>query len=208
MELRLAGLDGPNKLRAIPPVGSTAVMWYTPQVYIDAAREVMGDIDLDPASDDRVQKRIKAGAYHTVHTNGLDKSWHGRVWLNSPYGSRLGLFATKAVFEYDQGNVTELIFLTHTEKTHEHWFQELGHYSSAVCFHRTPIEWEGDHTGVFNVIDGKKLDKPREAHCKDVGVDLDVAYTLHGSIFFYFGNNPDKFKQVFSRFGWTMCTNE
>ncbi|MEE9436752.1 MAG: DNA N-6-adenine-methyltransferase [Candidatus Adiutricales bacterium] len=205
MEFRFGGLDGSGGLRATPSVGQVLVMWYTPQVYIDAAREVMGDIDLDPASDDRVQERIKASKYYTIHTNGLDKPWFGRVWLNSPYDARVfSEFVTKAIVEYNRGNVTELIFLTHTEETYSVLFQMLGHRSSAVCFHQNPIEWEGDHTGVFSEIDGVKLDKPKEAHYKDVGVGLDVPYTLHGSVFFYFGINPGKFKEVFSRFGWTI----
>ena len=190
----------------MPLVGSKKIMWYTPQVYIDAAREVMGDIDLDPATDDRVQKRIKAKEYYTVHTDGLIVPWFGRVWLNSPYGPRLKLFADKALYQWIVGNVDEMIFLTHTEETHSDWFQELGRHSSAVCFHERPIEWVGDHTGVFEEINGIKLDAPKEAHYKDVGVDLDIPYTLHGSIFFYFGNNSDKFKEVFSKFGWVICT--
>ena len=33
--------------------------WYTPEMYIEMARKVMGSIDLDPASDSVAQKPVK-----------------------------------------------------------------------------------------------------------------------------------------------------
>jgi hypothetical protein len=37
--------------------------WYTPQPYIDAAREVLGTIDLDPATSLQAQERIQAARF-------------------------------------------------------------------------------------------------------------------------------------------------
>src|SRR5262249_7627129 len=61
--------------------------WSPPPDLLEAAREVMGGIDLDPASSDRQQAQatVKAARYFTVENSGLEQPWLGRVWLNPPY---------------------------------------------------------------------------------------------------------------------------
>src|ERR1700704_1062136 len=99
--------------------------WYTPPKYIEAAREVMGAIDLDPASCAAANRIVKATAYYTREQNGLDQSWTGRVWLNPPYGrtakmeatrkSTIGLFVERLLQFYESGEVTQAIVLATTE---------------------------------------------------------------------------------------------
>ena len=64
---------------------------YTPPELIESARQVMGSIDLDPASSPIANSVIKAKVFYTKETNGLDltNSWEGNVYLNPP-GDRTG----------------------------------------------------------------------------------------------------------------------
>jgi hypothetical protein len=58
---------------------------FTPPEYVEAARKVMGSIDLDPASCEVAQITVKAKRYYTKENNGLDKHWKGNIFLNPPY---------------------------------------------------------------------------------------------------------------------------
>jgi hypothetical protein len=87
--------------------------WYTPPEYIEAARAVLGAIDLDPASNAVAQEVVRAGRYFTIETNGLKQEWRGGVWLNPPYSQRLiSNFVSKLCDEYNSGRVTDAIMLT------------------------------------------------------------------------------------------------
>lgn len=81
--------------------------YYTPIAIVEAARRVMGGIDLDPASSARANEFVKATKYFKepeyTQTNrgeydlpvrryhdygGLFQTWHGRVWMNHPFSGR------------------------------------------------------------------------------------------------------------------------
>src|SRR6202035_1782424 len=88
--------------------------WYTPSKYIEAARRVMGSIDLDPASCELANRTVQATRYYSEQDNGLLHSWHGNVWLNPPFGkvqnkSGIRIFVDMLVEEYRQGNVSQAV---------------------------------------------------------------------------------------------------
>src|SRR6185312_6707318 len=111
--------------------------WYTPAYIIEAARQVMGRIDLDPASSKLANQTVKATRYYTEEQDGLTQEWYGHVWLNPPYGklpaptnegrSYIGLFVRKLLREYRQGNVEQAILLA-TPQTDATWFYMLWDY--------------------------------------------------------------------------------
>jgi phage N-6-adenine-methyltransferase len=108
--------------------------WYTPPRLLEAAREVLGGIDLDPASDTLAQAHVKAARFFTRDEDGLAQSWHGRVWLNPPYaGAQVRDFTTKLCEEYEAGDVTAAVLLTNNA-TDTAWWQRAAKAAAAVCF--------------------------------------------------------------------------
>ena len=84
--------------------------WYTPEKYIEAVRDVLGEIDLDPASSTYAQETVRAKSYFTPMDDGLAQDWHGRVWLNPPYAQPLiSQFAAKMAGEVGAGRVPAAI---------------------------------------------------------------------------------------------------
>jgi hypothetical protein len=111
--------------------------WYTPKQYIEAARQVMAGIDLDPASCEFANQTVKAKAYHDISANGLAKPWHGSVFLNPPYGrdedseSNVAQWIARLLAEYECKNITEAILLVNAT-TERKWFQALWQFP--ICF--------------------------------------------------------------------------
>lgn len=152
--------------------------WYTPQRYIDSAREVLGEINLDPASNPIAQEKIRADVYYTKADNGLSKEWHGKVWLNPPYAQPdISNFVTKMVRERKSGRVSEAVMLTHNY-TDTAWFHEAAGTADAICFTRGRIKFESP--------EGK------------------TAAPTQGQAFFYFGKDTDTFADRFKEIGFVM----
>lgn len=113
--------------------------WRTPSPYVERVRELLGGIDLDPATSPRAQNTVKAAQFHTADDDELSKEWHGRVFLNPPYSRDLiPLFAAKLINEYQAGHISEAVCLTHNF-TDTNWFHRLASVASAVCFTRGRI---------------------------------------------------------------------
>jgi hypothetical protein len=154
--------------------GTGLTEWFTPEKYIVLAREVLGEIDLDPASHPLAQQTIRATKFFTREDDGLKQQWTGRVWLNPPFARAIiPLFMAKLIAS-DQ--VTAAIALTHNYSDTE-WFQETASRCAAICF-----------------------TKRRVFFVKNDGA---IANPTQGQTFFYFGNDPQHFRSVFSTVGVT-----
>ena len=149
------------------------VEWYTPAKYIELARTVLGEIDLDPASSSRAQKTVGAKQFFTAQDDGLLKKWFGRVWLNPPYTQPdISLFVKKLISELE--NIESAILLTHNY-TDTEWFHLAQKHAPKVCFTRGRIAF----------IDTRGN---RRA-------------PTQGQVFFFVGNNPEKFCDIFAEVG-------
>ena len=130
---------------AIPQHSSKSVEWYTPTIYVNAARNVMGGIDLDPASCKSANRRIKAETFYTKKDNGFIRPWFGRVWLNPPYGkedgvSRQGLWTGKLRDQFKHGRVSQGLVLINAVPDRD-WFKPLWDYP--ICFTDHRIKFIG-----------------------------------------------------------------
>jgi ParB family chromosome partitioning protein len=113
---------------------SHASEWFTPAVYVQRAADVMGRIDLDPASCHAANEVVNAAQYYTADEDGLNQPWFGRVFLNPPYTRALiQPFCEKLVEQYRAGHVTQAVVLVNSA-TETRWFQALMSVASAVCF--------------------------------------------------------------------------
>jgi hypothetical protein len=65
--------------------------WLTPPEIIKS----LGEFDLDPCSP-LIRPWDTARKHYTVIDNGLLMPWEGRVWLNPPYGNKIGEWLQKA----------------------------------------------------------------------------------------------------------------
>jgi hypothetical protein len=59
---------------------------FTPVYIVEAAREALGGIDLDPASNALANSRVQAPLFYSLDNPGHTKPWHGRVLMNPPGG--------------------------------------------------------------------------------------------------------------------------
>lgn len=149
--------------------------WYTPEKYIDIVRNVLSEIDLDPASSEFANETVAALRFYTPQEDGLSRKWFGRVWLNPPYSQpAINDFANKTINEWRSGRVQSAIILTHNY-TDTRWFHVLASECQAICFTKGRIAFE-------NAL-GEK------------------AAPTQGQVFFYFGNDQYCFKENFSQIG-------
>lgn len=75
-----------TQLVTAPRHSSESAEHYTPRDIVNRAREVLGPIDLDPASCIEANEWIRAARYFTREDDGFIRPWAGRVFLNPPGG--------------------------------------------------------------------------------------------------------------------------
>ena len=151
--------------------------WYTPAEYIKAARAVMGDIDLDPASSEIANAEIGALEYFTAEDDGLSQPWSGRVWMNPPYAQPLvDEFCSRLARSYTSGEVPAACVLVNNA-TETKWFQSLAAVASAMCFPRGRVKfWHPSKEAV----------------------------PLQGQVVVYLGPDFANFRSEFLRFGFVV----
>ena len=152
--------------------------YFTPPEIVDAAREAMGGINLDAASHPLANRKHKIGDYFHTGRSAFQNDWHGRVWLNPPYGNNAPWFDAIQRFTAS-GAINQLCMLSPM------WTFQAGiarpvmeQASGLILLSPTPKFW------------GNK-------NPEKTGSNLP-----HGII--YIGAEPDRFHRAFARFGMPM----
>lgn len=160
--------------------------WFTPPSYIELVKQVIGNIDLDPAGHHKAQEWINADMYWVVE--GLRASWlvNGlpcRVFCNPPYGknggqSNQGIWSRKMDSEYELGHVIEGILLINSTHGYK-WYEEIyNKYPCCLLKQRVRFWYIGEDGDLYEGGQAKR-----------------------GQTFIYFGKNISKFVDVFKPHG-------
>jgi hypothetical protein len=173
--------------------------YYTPEPWPTLARQLMGGICLDPASNTVANANIKAKAIFTKEDDGLSQPWHGSVWMNHPFhrgeqpcqknckkkacvkrGHHIDKaipgnvdWVNKVISEYESGNIKEAVIITFCNSS-EGWFLPLLKYPQ--CFPNGRVHYIKE--------DGSKADS-----------------CTKGSVITYIGKNVSEFNKVFGKQG-------
>lgn len=175
--------------------------WYTPSPFVEAAREVMGAIDLDPASHHEANLTVKAALFYSEQDDGLKQTWHGRVFLNPPGGkdangkSLVPQFWDALIRMYLSGAVREAVWIGYSLEQ----LQTLqgGHANSPMTF---PICVPNKRIAF---VENEAKRELRMAKLRAEGKNPNgKSQPSHANYIVYLGGvNDDKFAAVFGRFG-------
>jgi len=153
--------------------------WYTPNVYTDMARKVLGTIDLDPFSSSLANDYVKAKRFFDIDTDAFKQIWfeeQGTVFMNPPYSRKL-IDKAVNVFLHNitKESISQAVVLVNNA-TETKWFQSLAKESDALCLVDKRIPFEN--------FDGKNS-----------------SGNTRGQVFLYYGRNKNIFKKVFKEIG-------
>ncbi len=162
---------------------SDEIEWYTPHDMIEAARKVLEQIELDPASSVIANETVGAKQLYSIADNGLQQQWTNKVWLCPPFAKHLtSQFIQKLDQEIRAGRVQEAIVLANNT-TESMWFQLIGQHAKAFCFPKGQV----------------KFWQPNKGKAK--------AYPPPGQVIIYIGQQKEIFIQQFNIFGLIIINN-
>lgn len=162
------------RLSTPEPIGED---YYTPTEMVQAAREAMGGIDLDPASHWRANREHRIPTFYHLGRSAFDNPWFGRVWLNPPYGNNAPWF--EQILKYWQmGEIEQLVMISPVWAFTAKQAKPITDLASAmVLLSPTPEFWGNP--------DGRKG-------------------TNHPHAVMYLGSRVREFRSAFERFGVTV----
>lgn len=205
-----------NAKIAIPQHSSESWEHPTPQDVVQAARSVMGEIDLDPASSTTFNERIKAKDIFTEFDDGLARNWHGRVFLNPPGGAFSLKESEAKKLTFRKRKATKRALLKErraldsahvrrwgTKSRAAAWWRKLAEEHDAgrvpeaifVGFTLEILRSAQDPDGLWKAPSDFALCFPRER------LEFAGGTPTHANVIVYIGPHTERFREHFSRFG-------
>lgn len=171
-----------NQPTAITTFTQVNDQYFTPEHLIRAVKQVLGTIELDPASCKLANRTVQAKEIYTASDNGLERMWFGKVFCNPP--SKAGdptakphLWAKRMALEYETQGITEGLLLVKSVLGYK-WYEQL-YQDYWVCHLRERPEF---------IV-------PRDCQLVTIGK------AKKGCSMFYFGKNVKRFYTVFKEYG-------
>jgi hypothetical protein len=165
---------------------SLSVDWGTPPKYVEAVKDVLGYIALDPCSN---QYSIVGASveYKLPCQDGLIESWdYPTIYVNPPYGidksrgTRIRDWFCRC-YEAHKVHGSEVLALVPVATNTVHWKKYVFNCATSVCFlFDTRLKF---------LVAGEEKGKGAPMACAMV----------------YWGQNPELFKNVFSKFGAVLA---
>jgi len=157
--------------------------WYTPKKIIKLVKELMMEIDVDPASSKTANRIVGAKKFYTEEDDGLKQKWAGRVWMNPPYSQPLVTeFCNLFTEKYISGEITEGCVLVNNA-TETKFYQNMMNHCMAICFIKGRVK--------FVDANGESTGAP-----------------LQGQTILYFGDFAVSFADIFSGIGRVLFNRE
>lgn len=173
--------------------------WMTPLWLIQAAKKVMGAIDIDPASSPEAQARVSAtlwaGPGSSYAQDGLTCPWAQRAFLNPP-GGLVPEFWLKLLAETHVGRVGEAIWVGFS-------LEQLQSLQSRLTDEPHPLAFPTCIPSRRIAFDETpEMLAAREERCKRRGkVFNSRSSPSHANYITYLGARPWVFKSVFAGYG-------
>lgn len=163
-------------------VNSSSQNWATPHKYVTAVKKVLGEIHLDPCSNNF--SIVNAGVeYHLPEQDGLVESWnYPTIYVNPPYGRDKQRGTTikdwlKRCYEANKTYNSEVLALIPVATNTSHWKEYIWNAATCICFlYDTRLKF---------IINGEEENKGAPMACAMV----------------HWGSNSTRFRETFSAFG-------
>ncbi len=108
--------------------------WYSPRYLFDAMGETF---DLDVAAPIQGPPHVPAKTWLHAGSDGLTHGWNGFVWMNPPFGGRMGLVPWLDRF-FSHGNGIALT----PDRTSAPWWQDAADRADAILLTRGKVKFE------------------------------------------------------------------
>jgi phage N-6-adenine-methyltransferase len=118
--------------------------WETPEWLLQTLYTVFGMFDLDPCSSThkRQTASVQAHIHYTMNDNGLSLPWHGKVFVNPPYGRTLRQWTAKAKKEVLDGRAWLVVGLVPARTDTRWWHEDIAGHAT-VFFLRGRLSFGG-----------------------------------------------------------------